>query len=174
MSADAESTENPRYSFGQQRGAPRAPRREATKTVRRLIASLYGDPMTAEQYRDYLDSFAPEFSSATLHPAQSTQIFNIEDVLGASLPEQYETFLTTVGTGDDGAVLGRWFHLDVMTPGNVMEVSAHIPEGSLASGMLVIYDANDGDVYGFLPDSQGHYLPEVYAWNSADAEFRSV
>jgi len=130
--------------------------------------------MTVEQYREYLDSFAPEFSAAALHPAQSTQIFDIEEALGASLPEQYETFLTMVGTGEDAAVLGRWFHLDVMTPGNVIEVSSLIPEGCPAAGMLVIYDANDGDVYGFLPDNHGHYRPTVYAWNSEDADFRPV
>ena len=130
--------------------------------------------MTAEQYRDYIDSYAPEFSSATLHPAQSTQIFDIEEALGASLPEQYETFLTMVGTGEDGAVLGRWFHLDVMTPGNVIEVSGLIPEGCPAAGMLVVYDANDGDVYGFLPDNHGRYRPAVYAWNSDDGEFRRI
>jgi hypothetical protein len=130
--------------------------------------------MTAEQYREYLDSFSPEFSSAALHPVQSTQIFTIEDALGASLPEQYENFLTMVGTGEDGAVLGCWFHLDVMAPGNLIEMSSLIPEGCPASGMLVIYDANDGDVYGFLPDNRGRYHPEVYAWNDEDQEFSRV
>lgn len=130
--------------------------------------------MTVEQYREYLDSFAPEFTAAALHPAQSTQVFDIEEELGANLPELYETFLTLIGTGEDGAVLGRWFHLDVMAPGNLIEVSSLIPAGCPASGMLVIYDANDGDVYGFLPDNRGHYHPEVYAWNSDDGEFRRV
>lgn len=130
--------------------------------------------MTADQYRDFLDSFAAEgFSSLSLHPVQSAQIFDVENQLGSNLPEQYETFLTMVGTGDENGGVGRWYHFDIMSPGNVLEESARMPENSPAAGMLVFYDACDGDLYGFLP-GKARFMPEVYAWNIESDEMRRV
>jgi hypothetical protein len=130
--------------------------------------------MTSEQYRDYLDAFVDEgFSSASLHPVQATQIFAVESQLGVNLPEQYETFLTTVGTGEECGGVGCWHHLDIMSPGNILEASTQVPRDSHASGMLVIYDSYDGEIYGFLPD-KSRYRPEVYAWDQEGGDMRKV
>jgi hypothetical protein len=130
--------------------------------------------MTSEQYRDYLDAFSDEgYSSASLHPVQATQIFAVESQLGVNLPEQYETFLTTVGTGEECGGVGRWYHLDIMSTGNIIEMSGQIPGDGDAAGMLVIYDSCDGDLYGFLPD-KARFRPEVFAWDGDVGEMRPV
>lgn len=134
----------------------------------------YRRSMTPEEYLDFLElSREATDQESYLRPAQLTQIFDVEEQLGVKLPKQYEEFLTSVGCGEEHGGMGRWYHLDLTRPGNVVEISRHIPRGSRASGMLPIYDAYDGDIYGFLPNSNGFY-PQVHVFDSEAGEMKKV
>lgn len=129
--------------------------------------------MRIEQYRDYLDACTAQegMGASVLLPVQSTQILDVETQLGGNLPEQYETFLTQIGVGEECGGVGLWFHLDITSPGNVLEASEQVARSGTA--MLVVYDAYDGELYGFLPAAKG-FQPEVHAWTSETGEMRLV
>jgi hypothetical protein len=130
--------------------------------------------MTAEQYLEYLEIYAQdEHVKLALRPVQMSQIFELVAQLKIELPKQYETFLTTVGCGEECGGMGLWYHLDLTSPGSVLERSRGIPSTSPAKGMLAIYDSYDGDIYGFLPGKRS-FRPQVHALNTETNELHKV
>jgi hypothetical protein len=128
--------------------------------------------MLASHYREYLERLCEsEGLRSSLRPVPVAQIIDIGEQLGSTLPEQYENFLLEVGVGDECAGLGRWLHLDLDRAGSVLERTQAFAYES--GGLLLVYDALDGDYYGFAPGEQG-YERAVWRFNAETGEIAKV
>lgn len=119
--------------------------------------------------------------ASELYPALTTDVLTVERELGVELPEDYEDFLTIVGSGPEFGGVAWWYHLDITRPGNILEVNHELAKeqaqlmrkagkapSDFPNGFLAIYDACDGEVFGFERDTKGKFLPHVIAWDTED------
>ena len=146
--------------------------------------------MKPTAYYDHLQQTSTRvgLDPSDLQAAAVMDIITMERTLGFALCECYQEFLSTVGCGPVFGGLGVWLHLDVTRPGNLLDASRGLAremapatrrvygKNTFPRDMLVVYDACDGDLFGFLPEKAktGRYQPAVYAWNTEDLELREA
>jgi hypothetical protein len=130
-----------------------------------------------EHLRTYGD--AEHLPPSDLRPCSEVEIESAERETKIGLPDDYVNFLCEVGTGDVYGGLGRWLHLDVSRPGNVIAHSRSIqmaqveemkgkgiPQRRYPKDFLVIYDPLDGVLYGLAPHSTSAYKGGVFCWDT--------
>jgi SMI1-KNR4 cell-wall len=145
--------------------------------------------MNPGEYLNHLERSAERMhlASSDLRPASDVDITSVEREVGLSLPEDYVDFICRVGTGKEHGGTAEWFHVDITRPGNIIDHSHSImkqqikrlrdsgtPVSRYPKGMLVIYDACDGFLYGFVPNTGSTYKPGVYSWDCDDMQLDKV
>lgn len=127
------------------------------------------------------DGLAP----SDLHPVMMNEIIAVEDELGVDLPEQYESFLVTVGAGPEFGGLAHWYHCDLAREGSLIRVNTCLWNGErdccFGSGFevrspkdfLAVYDPCDGSLIGFRRKN-GCFHPEVFSWDPGDGGLEAV
>ena len=145
--------------------------------------------MNPTEYLEHLQSCAERdgLAGSDLRPCSSADIMSVEREVGMSLPEEYVDFLCQVGAGEEHGGLARWFHLDMTRPGNVIDHSHTVmseqlgrlrdngqPTSRYPKNMLVAYDACDGVLYGFVPNSHSTYKPGVFCWDCDELALEKV
>jgi hypothetical protein len=132
--------------------------------------------MQAGDYIEYLEAMSETtgLPKSRLNPVQVTTILELEERLGCPLPEDYETFLLQIGVGLEHGGLAEWLSLDVDDPDNILERSKRIEKERHARDFLVIYDARDGDLYGFRRKGRHLLDKAVWSWNSESGELSRV
>jgi hypothetical protein len=131
--------------------------------------------MTPEEYRGYLETSAAEdgLGPSALRVVPLTTIMAVEIDLELALPEDYKKFLFDVGVGEENGGLGLWFDFSPGSSQYALSQRDRLPADGDASRMLPIYDAYDGDLYGFLPNGKRRFENSVYTW-SETGELRQV
>lgn len=139
----------------------------------------------------YLDCLAQTAARDGLEPSDLQAValmetLTMERALGYAFCADYERFLAEAGCGEVYGGLARWLHLDITRDGNILDVSRRLAKEMAAAtrrkhgkntfprDFLVIYDACDGDLFGFIPTDSSSYQPQVYAWNIEDLQLREV
>ena len=145
--------------------------------------------MRPSDYLNYLTDTAEKegLPASDLRPCSSVDISSVEHEAGMHLPSQYIDFLCEVGTGKEYGGLSCWLHLDVTRPKNVIEFSRATREDQLEAlketggsangypkGLLIVYDSNDGQLYGFRANSGSTYLDGVFCWDTDDLSLEKV
>lgn len=120
-----------------------------------------------------------ELAPSDLHPVMMNEIMAVEDELGVDLPEQYESFLVTVGAGAEFGGLAHWYHCDLAREGNLIRVNTCLWHGERKGcngsrfdartprDFLAVYDPCDGSLIGFRRKN-GRFHPDVFSWDPDD------
>jgi hypothetical protein len=134
-----------------------------------------------------MTSVRDKLPASDMATVQVAEILDVEQEIGAQLPDAYEDFLTIAGCGEEYGGLACWYHFDITRGGNILEANKKLMSSQarrirtekltaqlLPAHFLAVLDSYDGTVYGFIQESDTAFGPSVWSWELETYEFEQV